>query len=84
MNYYILRKQKIWGRYEYDTDNKANRGYSDLGEVSKKLVALENLNENENISYVVVNDGTPIKQGLTTSGICDNIPDITERKICFI
>ena len=29
--------------------------------VSKKLVALENLNENENISYVVVNDGTPIK-----------------------
>ena len=61
MNYYILRKQKIWGRYEYDTDNKANRGYSDLGEVSKKLVALENLNENENISYVVVNDGTPIK-----------------------
>ena len=61
MNYYILRKQKIWVRYEYDTDNKANRGYSDLGEVSKKLVALENLNENENISYVVVNDGTPIK-----------------------
>ena len=82
MNYYILRKQKIWGKYEYDTDNKANKGYSDLGEVSKKLVALENLNENEHVSYIVVNDGTPVKlQGLTISGICDNIPDITERKI---
>ena len=61
MQYYILRKQKIWGKYEYDTDNKANKGYSDLGEVSKKLVALENLNEHDHVSYIVVNDGTPVK-----------------------
>ena len=61
MNYYILRKTKLYGKYEYDTDAKANKGYSDLGEVSKKLVALENLNEHNHVSYIVVNDGTPIK-----------------------
>jgi hypothetical protein len=42
MNYYILRKQKLWGKWEYDTEPKARRGYTDLGDVSKKLVALEN------------------------------------------
>ena len=42
---YILRRSKLYGKYEYDTDMKANKGYTDLGEVSKKLVALENLNE---------------------------------------
>ena len=50
MNYYILRKIKIWGKYEYDTDSKARRGYTDLGDVSKKLVALENLNENDDVN----------------------------------
>ena len=41
MQYYILRKQKLWGKWEYSTEPKANRGYTDIGEVSKKLVALE-------------------------------------------
>ena len=56
MNYYILRKIKIWGKYEYDIDSKARRGYTDLGDVSKKLVALENLNENDDVKYVIVKD----------------------------
>tara|TARA_B100000519_G_scaffold183806_1_gene177728 strand:+ start:387 stop:620 length:234 start_codon:yes stop_codon:yes gene_type:complete len=56
MQYYILRRIKLWGEWEYDTDPKAKRGYKDMGEVAKKIVALENLNEDKNISYVVVND----------------------------
>ena len=58
MEYYILRKQKLWGKWEYSTEPKANRGYTDIGEVSKKLVALENLNEDENVSFIIVNDST--------------------------
>ena len=58
MQYYILRKQKLWGKWEYNTEPKANRGYTDIGEVSKKLVALENLNEDENVSFIIVNDST--------------------------
>ena len=56
MNYYILRKQKLWDKYEYDTEPKAKRGYTDLGDVSKKLVALENLNENDDVKYIIVKD----------------------------
>tara|TARA_R100001224_G_scaffold30026_1_gene16606 strand:+ start:429 stop:662 length:234 start_codon:yes stop_codon:yes gene_type:complete len=56
MQYYILRKMKLWGEWEYDTDPKARRGYTDMGEVAKKMVALENLNEDKNISYIIVND----------------------------
>ena len=58
MQYYILRKQKLWGKWEYSTEPKANRGYTDMGEVAKKVVALENLNEDENVSYIVVNDSS--------------------------
>ncbi len=58
MQYYILKKQKLFGKWEYSTEPKANRGYTDIGEVSKKLVALENLNEDENVSYIIVNDST--------------------------
>ncbi len=58
MQYYILRKQKFFGKWEYSTEPKANRGYTDIGEVSKKLVALENLNEDENVSFIIVNDST--------------------------
>tara|TARA_B100000424_G_C22534268_1_gene305256 strand:- start:92 stop:322 length:231 start_codon:yes stop_codon:yes gene_type:complete len=58
MQYYILRKQKLFGKWEYSTEPKANRGYTDIGEVSKKLVALENLNEDENVSFIIVNDST--------------------------
>jgi len=46
----------MWGKYEYDTEPKARRGYTDLGEVSKKLVALENLNENDDVKYIIVKD----------------------------
>ena len=53
-----MYKQKLWGKWEYATEPKANRGYTDLGEVSKKLVALENLNEDENVSFIIVNDST--------------------------
>jgi|TARA_R100001460_G_scaffold10451_1_gene24759 hypothetical protein len=56
MNYYILRKQKLWDKWEYDTEPKARRGYTDLGEVSKKMVALENLNEFEGVEYIIVKD----------------------------
>ena len=58
MQYFILRKQKMFGQYEYDTEPKARRGYTDLGEVSKKLVALENLNESDDIKYIIVNDSS--------------------------
>jgi len=58
MQYYILRKQKLWGKWEYSTEPKANRGYTDMGEVAKKVVALENLNEDENVSFIVVNDSS--------------------------
>ena len=58
MQYYILRKQKLWGKWEYSTEPKANHGYTDLGEVAKKVVALENLNEDENVSFIVVNDSS--------------------------
>ena len=56
MQYYILRKQKLWGKWEYSTEPKANRGYIDLGEVAKKVVALENLNEDKETSYLIVSD----------------------------
>jgi len=56
MEYYILRKQKLFGKWEYDTEPKARRGYTDLGEVSKKVVALENLNDNDNVKYIVVSE----------------------------
>ena len=58
MQYFILRKQKMFGQYEYDTEPKARRGYTDLGEVSKKLVALENLNESDDVKYIIVNDSS--------------------------
>ena len=58
MQYYILRKQKLWGKWEYSTAPKANRGYTDIVEVSKILVALENLNVDENVSFIIVNDST--------------------------
>ena len=51
-----MRKMKLWGREEFDTDTKARHGYKTIEEVSKKVVALETLNDNENVSYVVVQD----------------------------
>ena len=86
MQYYILRRMKLFGQYEYDTEPKARRGYTDLGEVAKKVVALENLNDSDNVKYIVVSDSaTPKEQGLTAMGYYAIISHKqTERKICFI
>ena len=51
-----MRKMTLWGKDEFDTDSKAKHGYKTIEEVSKKVVALETLNENDNVSYVVVQD----------------------------
>ena len=57
MEYYILRKWTMSdGTSEYDTDQKANKGYKDISEVAKKVVALENLNDNDNVKYIVVSE----------------------------
>ena len=62
MNYYILRKQKLWGKWEYSTEPKANHGYTDIKKAMQKVVALETLNEDKNVSFILVNDGTPIER----------------------
>ena len=62
MQYFILRKIKIWGKWEYETDSKALHGYSTLDEAIKRKIALETLNTNPDVSYILVNDGTPTEQ----------------------
>ena len=61
MQYFILRKIKIWGKDEYSIEAKAQNGYDSITEVTEKKVALETLNENKDVSYVIVNNGTPIE-----------------------
>ena len=62
MNYYILRKQKLWGKWEYSTEPKANHGYTNIEKAIEKRIALETLNEDKNVSFILVNDGTPIER----------------------
>ena len=62
MQYFILRKIKIWGKWEYETDSKAHHGYPTLDEAIKRKVALETLNTNKDVSYILVNDGTPSEE----------------------
>ena len=62
MQYFILRKIKIWGKWEYETDSKALHGYPTLDEAIKRKIALETLNTNPDVSYILVNDGTPTEQ----------------------
>ena len=62
MNYYILRKQKLWGKWEYSTEPKANHGYTDIEKAIEKRIALETLNEDKNVSFILVNDGTPMER----------------------
>ena len=62
MQYFILRKIKIWGKYEYSTDSKADNGYATIDEAIKRKIALETLNTNKDVSYILVNDGTPTEQ----------------------
>ena len=59
MQYFILRKQKLWDKYEYDTEPKARRGYSTIDEAIQKKVALDTLKESNGVEYIIVNDGTP-------------------------
>ena len=62
MQYYILRKQKLWGKWEYSTEPKANHCYTNIKEAMQKVVALETLNDDENVSFILVNNGTPIER----------------------
>ena len=62
MNYYILRKQKLWGKWEYSTEPKANPGYTNIEKAIEKRIALETLNEDKNVSFILVNDGTPMER----------------------
>ena len=61
MQYFILRKIKIWGKDQYSIEAKAQNGYDSITEVTEKKVALETLNDNKDVSYVIVNNGTPIE-----------------------
>ena len=61
MQYFILRKIKIWGKDQYSIEAKAQNGYNSITEVTEKKVALETLNDSKDISYVIVNNGTPIE-----------------------
>ena len=63
----------MFGKVEYDTEVKARRGYSTIDEAIKRKVALETLNTNDNVSYIVANDGTPTEQ------MIENIEEQTER-----
>ena len=62
MNYYILRKQKLWGKWEYSTEPKAIHGYTNIEKAIEKRIALETLNEDKNVSFILVNDGTPMER----------------------
>ena len=62
MNYYILRKQKLWGKWEYSTEPKANHGYTNIEKAIEKRIALETLNEDKNVSFILVNEGTPMER----------------------
>ena len=62
MQYFILRKTKIVDRVEYDVDYKAKKGFKTIDEAISKQVALETLNDEDNVEYIIVNDGTPIER----------------------
>ena len=62
MQYYILKKQKMFGKVEYETEMKARRGYENISDAIEKKLALETLNEHDGVEYIIVNDGTPIER----------------------
>ena len=62
MQYYILKKQKMFGKVEYETEMKARRGYENISDAIEKKIALETLNEHDGVEYIIVNDGTPTEQ----------------------
>ena len=62
MQYFILRKTTISDTSQYDIDYKAKKGFKTFNEAVTKQVALETLNEEDNVEYIIVNDGTPIER----------------------
>ena len=52
----------MFGKVEYDTEPKARRGYEKIADAIQKKVALETLNENDGVEYIIVNDGTPMER----------------------
>ena len=62
MQYFILRKTTIGDRSQYDVDYKAKKGFKTFNEVIEKKLALETLNDEDNVEFVIVNDGTPIER----------------------
>ena len=62
MQYFILRKTTIGDTSNYDVDYKAKKGFKTFNEVIEKKLALETLNDEDNVEFVIVNDGTPIER----------------------
>ena len=80
MQYFILRKIKIFGKDEYSIEAKAQHGYDSITKVTEKKVALETLNDNKDVSYVIVNNGTPI-EFMSDSDDNGNTAIITEERL---
>jgi len=62
MQYFILRKTKFSDRVEYDIDHKARKGFKTFNEVIEKKIALETLNDDDHIEFVIVNDGHALEE----------------------
>ena len=62
MQYFILRKTTISDTSHYDVDYKAKKAFKTIDEAISKQVALETLNDEDNVKYIIVNDGTPIER----------------------
>ena len=60
--YIILRKCEFSNHTEYDTDMSANRDYATKEDVIKRVKALNLLNSNTHISYVIVQKAEGIVQ----------------------
>ena len=57
MQYFILRKTTIGGTSHYDVDYKAKKGFKSFNQVVEKKIALETLNDENHVEFVIVNDG---------------------------
>ena len=78
MQYFILRKTTIGDRVEYETDYKAKKGFKTIDEAISKRVALETLNDENYVDYVIVNDGTP------TESIIESMEEDKKDKVVNI
>ena len=62
MQYFILRKTKFSDRAEYDTDYKAKKGFKTFSDAVEKRIALETLNDDNDIEFIIVNDGHALEE----------------------